>query len=54
MKLPRPELGCVLGVVHSSVLNRPQRAQRRLLRLRHSPDPRDIESFVGPVTSQCP
>src|SRR5439155_17554308 len=36
----------------SPLLNRPQRAQRRLLRLGHPPDPRDIEPLVGPVSPQ--
>src|SRR5207248_389284 len=31
----------------------PQRAQRRLLRLRQSFHPADIESLVGSVTPQC-
>src|SRR6266571_3732572 len=47
-----PDLGSVLGAVHGSILNRPQGAQRRLLRLGHSPDPRDIEALIGPVASQ--
>ncbi len=40
-----------LGEVHRSVLNGPQRVQRRLLCLGHSLDPRDIEPLVGPVAS---
>src|SRR6266699_5495186 len=47
-----PDLGSVLGTVHGSILNRPQGAQRRLLRLGHSPDPRDIEPLIGPVAPQ--
>src|SRR5436853_7934734 len=36
----------------SPLLNRPQGAQRCLLRLGQSSDPRDIEALVGPVTPQ--
>src|SRR6266699_1594742 len=53
MKLWRPELGSVLHAWHRGALNRPQRTQRRLLCLGHSPDTRDIESLVGPVSPQC-
>jgi hypothetical protein len=45
----RPALGSVLDAWRRSPLNRPQRAQCRLLRLGHAPNPRDIESLVGPV-----
>ena len=37
---------------HRSALNRPQRAQRGLLRLGQAPDAGDIQSLVGPVASQ--
>ena len=47
-----PDLGSVLGAVHGSILNGPQGTQRCLLRLGHSPDPRDIEPLVGPVAPQ--
>src|SRR5258708_3017839 len=49
-----PASGDVLRVRRGSTLNRPQRTQRRQLRLGHSSDPRDIESFVRPVTPQRP
>src|SRR5437879_4400861 len=51
-QLHRPELGSLLGAVHCNVLNCSQCAQRRLLCLGHSSDPRDIESLVGSVTPQ--
>src|SRR6266699_1964008 len=44
----------MLDVVHRNVLERPQRAHGRLLRLGHSLNPRDIESLVGPVAPQHP
>src|SRR2546423_3247905 len=47
-----PDLGSVLGAVHGSALNRPQRAQRGFLRLGQAPDARDIEALVRPVASQ--
>src|SRR6266566_8429716 len=47
-----PDLGSVLGAVHGSALNRPQRTQGGLLRLGQSSDPRDIEALIGPVASQ--
>src|SRR5947208_1101772 len=34
------------------LFHRPQRTQRRLLRLGQAPDPRDIEPLVGAVASQ--
>src|SRR5258706_5309846 len=45
-------LGGVLDAWHRSALNRPQRAQRGLLRLRQSLHPADIEALVGPVAAQ--
>src|SRR5258706_5753667 len=53
MQPQRPELGSELGAVHSRVLNRPQRSQRRLLRLGPSPNPGDIDALVRPVAPQC-
>ncbi len=52
MKPQRLGLGSVLGAVHRSVLNCPQRMQRGLLRLGQAPDPCDIEALVGAVASQ--
>src|SRR5258706_1420828 len=49
MQPQRPELGSELGAVHSRVLNRPQRSQRRLLRLGHSPNPGGINALLRPV-----
>src|SRR6266704_1880402 len=48
------QLGSVLDVWHRSALHRPQRAQRRLLRLGQSFYPADIEALVGPVAPQRP
>src|SRR5437764_1239559 len=44
----------MLDAVHRNVLERPQRAHGRLLRLGHSLNPRDIESLVGPIAPQHP
>src|SRR5437899_5257531 len=44
----------MLDVVHRNVLERPQRAHGRHLRLGHSLNPRDIKSLVGPVAPQHP
>ena len=54
MKQRRVHLYSLLGVSYMRTLKRPQRVQRRLLRLGQSPDPGDIESLVGSVTPQCP
>src|SRR5690242_13000823 len=42
----------VLPSRHSPLLNCPQDAQRRLLRLGETPDARDSEALVGPVATQ--
>src|SRR5436853_6159138 len=44
----------MLDAIHRNVLERPQRAHGRLLRLGHSLNPRDIKSLVGPVAPQHP
>src|SRR5437879_10108251 len=51
MQPRRPTLG-LLGAVHRTILPRPQRAQRLLLRLGESSNPRDVEPLVGAVASQ--
>src|SRR5437588_1440744 len=48
------QLGSVLDAWHSSALHRPQRAQRRLLRLGQALHSTNIEALVGPVAPQCP
>src|SRR5205823_10284309 len=54
MKPRRPGLRSLLGDYHRRALNCPQRAQRCFLHLGHSPEPCDIEPFIGPVASQRP
>src|SRR2546425_12114303 len=48
------QLGSVLDAWHRSALHRPQRAQRRLLRLGQALPPADIEALVGAVAPQRP
>jgi hypothetical protein len=42
-----------VGESNSALLPRPQRSQRRLLRLGQAPDTCDIQSLIGAVASQC-
>src|SRR5690242_19767980 len=53
MQPQRPELESVLDAWHGA-LHRPQRTQRRLLRLGQALRPADIEALVGPVAPQRP